>query len=136
MSDILESKDKFSRGLEKIGAAEKVGTYQSPNRKREGNKYTHSWTGNKIKQERLHGGRFEVGHTSASGWHVFDHHTNTVASDGHKHFDEATQHAKKFAKHYGELPSQHSEQEPTVEPGHVSVERAREIVKGSPGLKR
>jgi hypothetical protein len=63
----------------------------------EGN-YTHSWTGSKIKQERLHGGTHEVSHSSASGWYVYDHSTGRISSRGHKNFEEATKAAKEASK--------------------------------------
>lgn len=100
---------RIENAHEKIKLAEQYGVNKPYRRTREGSNYVTSWAGNKIKPKRLHGGRFEVSHTSASGWHVFDHHSNAVATDGHKNIDEATEHAKHLAKHYGPLPSQHDE---------------------------
>lgn len=59
--------------------------------------YEISWTGRKINQKRLYGS-FEVLHSSASGWYVFDHETVRVVKDGLANLQAATDEAKRLAK--------------------------------------
>lgn len=61
--------------------------------------YTTSWTGRAINQKRLHGS-FEVLHSSASGWYVFDHATIRVADRGLDSLAAATKAAKKMAARF------------------------------------
>lgn len=59
--------------------------------------YTVSWTGRKINQKRLYSS-FEVLHSSASGWYVFDHETVRVIKDGLGNLENATKVAKDLMK--------------------------------------
>lgn len=56
-----------------------------------------AWTGRPSKPERTYGGRFEVLHSSASGWYVFDCYANRVSGDGLGSIANATKLARKLA---------------------------------------
>lgn len=78
---------------------------------KQGNKYTHGPWGRPVKADRMFGSH-EVIHSSASGWHVYDHATGRVIKHGLGSLEKAKAFAKKLGggkgggKSSGKKPSE------------------------------